>query len=376
MKKNGYSFLLFIVAVMCVFSCAAAADEPVGVSLFYRSENENLVGATFDLYRIAQKDPEGQWQLCAPFDSYPVQPNENWERLASTLEGYVLRDHPAPSHSGSTNANGFLRLPQQTGDMKYGLYLLVGHPHTQNNKRYTAQPVMLELPYLSTDGSTWRYDVLVNLKSEADETPDDPQTVTRKVLKVWNDQGQEQNRPAEITVDLLKNGAVAETVVLNAQNHWRWTWLNLDARARWHVVERNPQGYSVQVVQEGITFVITNTFEQPEPTPTPTATPVPSPTGSITPTPSPSAGVTPTPSPSAGVTPTPSPTTGVTSTPSPTAGVTPTPAPYVTPTPRPSQPTLPQTGQLWWPVPALVCAGLLFMILGLLRRRSDAYEED
>ena len=31
---------------------------------------------------------------------------------------------------------------------------------------------------------------------------------------------------------------------------------------------------------------------------------------------------------------------------------------------------LPQTGQLWWPVPVLVCAGLGFIAVGLLRRRE------
>lgn len=31
---------------------------------------------------------------------------------------------------------------------------------------------------------------------------------------------------------------------------------------------------------------------------------------------------------------------------------------------------LPQTGQLWWPVPVLVCAGLGFIVVGLLRRRE------
>ena len=31
---------------------------------------------------------------------------------------------------------------------------------------------------------------------------------------------------------------------------------------------------------------------------------------------------------------------------------------------------LPQTGQLWWPVPALLCAGLALTAAGLLRRRN------
>lgn len=44
---------------------------------------------------------------------------------------------------------------------------------------------------------------------------------------------------------------------------------------------------------------------------------------------------------------------------------------------RPDHPKggrLPQTGQLWWPVPVLLLAGLVLVIVGLVRRREDNYE--
>lgn len=68
----------------------------------------------------------------------------------------------------------------------------------------------------------------------------------------------------------------------------------------------------------------------------------------------------------------------IVTTPTPSITVTPTPS-TVTPstaTPRPStarptpKPTLPQTGQLWWPVPVLAIAGAAFVLFGWLRRRS------
>ena len=41
---------------------------------------------------------------------------------------------------------------------------------------------------------------------------------------------------------------------------------------------------------------------------------------------------------------------------------------------RPKGSKLPQTGQLWWPVPVLLLAGLVLVIVGLLRRKEDNYE--
>ena len=41
--------------------------------------------------------------------------------------------------------------------------------------------------------------------------------------------------------------------------------------------------------------------------------------------------------------------------------------------PRATWPLLPQTGQLWWPVPLLAVAGMALVMLGLIvnRRNSD-----
>ena len=36
----------------------------------------------------------------------------------------------------------------------------------------------------------------------------------------------------------------------------------------------------------------------------------------------------------------------------------------------PDKPKLPQTGQLWWPVPLLIAAGIAFILTGALRRRA------
>lgn len=49
----------------------------------------------------------------------------------------------------------------------------------------------------------------------------------------------------------------------------------------------------------------------------------------------------------------------------------PTPSPNPTPTPTPGK-KLPQTGQLWWPVPVLAFVGLVSFAIGWLRKKHDA----
>lgn len=50
-------------------------------------------------------------------------------------------------------------------------------------------------------------------------------------------------------------------------------------------------------------------------------------------------------------------------------------SPPTKPTPSSGGGKLPQTGQLWWPVPVLTCGGLGCIVVGLLRRRRDGDED-
>ena len=126
----------------------------------------------------------------------------------------------------------------------------------------------------------------------------------------------------EVTVQLLRDGAVYDTVTLSAGNGWSHTWSGLDDSCTWTVVEKECEGYTVRVEREGITFVMTNTYAAEIP-----------------------------------------------DDPTPEAPLPPDPA-----KPTPGGPTLPQTGQVWWPVPFLLMTGLLLLAVGLFRRRTTGDE--
>ena len=311
-----------LAAFLLLAGCALAAESidasrDVSLTVQFQNNGAALSGAQFKLYRIASVDNTGKAALVSPFDRYNVRINVQSESdmagVASTLEGYVLRDQLAPSYAGSTDSAGTVAFPA-SGKMQQGLYLVLGERYIAEGIGYTIQPSVVQLPAWNAADERWNYDVTINAKHEA---APDTSVVTRKVLKVWKNTEGVGDIPKEVVVHLLQDGEVYDTVQLNAENLWRHTWEELDANRHWTVVEEEMDDYDVLVTREGITFVVTNTYDPEEPVPTPTPRPTPPPDN------------------------------------------------------PPDDPKLPQTGQLWWPVPMLVSLGLLLIVIGLLRRRGS-----
>lgn len=93
--------------------------------------------------------------------------------------------------------------------------------------------MLISLPSL-TEKDEWLYDVEVSCKFDSETIP---AFVERKVQKVWKDDGKEDKRPKQISVQLLENGTIVDTVVLSKENNWEYTWENLDGGSRWQVTE-------------------------------------------------------------------------------------------------------------------------------------------
>lgn len=327
MRKYMISILLSVLAVLFLPIRVLAAGSidltrDVGLTISYQDGNMSLAGAQFDIYLVATVDEFSELTPTEPFSQFNVNirgPNDDaWRTLASTLEGFVLRDNIIPTDSGETDQHGQISFPNQAEYLKHGLYLILGHRHSQDGHLYEAAPFMALLPTQDKETNTWVYDVTAMPKYDSSPEPDTPDdTITRKVLKVWADEGHASQRPSDVTIQLLRDSEVYDTVTLNSANNWRYTWTELDGRYQWTVVEKELENYTVSVTREGVTFVITNTYSEEIPD-------------------------------------------------------EPTQPPNKPETP--DKPTLPQTGQIWWPVPVLAAGGLLLIVLGLLRRRGAGYE--
>ena len=134
-----------------------------------------------------------------------------------------------------------------------------------------------------------------------------------RVLKLWVD-NHAQDRPASVKVSLYRNNAQYATVELNKNNNWQHSWTETDPTAVWAVIEEVPEEYTAFYQREGNTFTITNTRQGTGPEPT-----IPEPT-------------------------------------------------------TPEKSKLPQTGQLWWPVPVMGFAGIVLLLLGWIRRKESEDE--
>ena len=201
---------------------------------------------------------EEEYALTDDFAQYPVSledlDSSGLRSLAQTLDAYVARDTLTPLLSQETGEDGRVSFD----GLSPGLYLVLGESYTQDNTVYTPSPMLFYLPGQGEDGS-WEYEVTASCKFDQEEITDT--TVSRKVQKVWKDNGNQSKRPEMVFVQLLENGAVVDTVALSEENNWEYTWEGLDASSRWQVAETNvPDGYTVTVTLEGTLFVVTNTY--------------------------------------------------------------------------------------------------------------------
>lgn len=341
MKKRIAALL--ICALLCLLPVRAAEpvalDRAASLTVSYHDGAFPLSGAQFSAYHVAAFEEDGTLTPTADFAAVLDEVDSESAALAATLQSHVLRNSRSikPAASGKTDARGELTF----ADLTPGLYLITGRRLHTAGSFYDVSPFLVQLPMANDDG-TWSYDVTVDPKNATQPTPSEGSTVTRKVLKIWDDAGYEEKRPPQITVQLLReDGTVYDTVTLSEENNWRYTWENLDAQQRWFVAEQTPSGYRMEQTQEGVTFVITNHYapDNPDNPDTPDNPDNPdTPDNPDNPD-------------------------------SPDTPDTPD-SPDNPDSPGTSDtPILPQTGQLWWPVPLLLAAGLALVSFGLARRR-------
>lgn len=166
------------------------------------------------------------------------------QRLAAYAESRDLQKAAV-----KTTADGLVKF----NDLSLGAYLIMAEGGEDGDVECT--PLVAFVPYSTSD--RWIYDVSTAPKADIVHTG----SIT--VKKVWNDDG--KDRPESVTVQLLKGGAVRETVSLNQQNNWSCQWQDLPKSDAWSVKEIDiPEGYTATYKSDGSIYTITNSAKLPQ----------------------------------------------------------------------------------------------------------------
>ena len=324
MKKTA-AFLL-VLAMMLSLCVAAAAQSivpelPCDLHLSYRDDTEAVIpDLAVSLYRAAQFDSDGEAELTPEFSGYGLDVQELSDNpdAALRLAEYVQRDALTPTYTDRTDADGKLDFE----GISTGIYLVVSDSISDGRTVLKTQPLLLSLPMIDDRSGVYAYDVTATPKPERTRVERD-----MHVVVIWRDKGF-SGRPEKVTVELYRDGELFDTQQVGADTGWRYTWSYVDDTAltrgseytdadnytdatgepKDHLLSGEHSWYVVERGADGYTV---------------------------------------------------------------TYAVRPSYNTFVIINTRtvPQIPDLPQTGQLWWPVPILASAGVVLFFCG--RRRTE-----
>lgn len=337
--------LLLSVSSAAGFTARAASNNAAGdktsLSVYFGTGHTGFPNTKFKIYRVGELQSGTNFELTGDFAAYPVSlsglDSAGWRAAAQTLATYAVRDMLTPLAQNKTGKDGRVLF----SGLSKGLYLVSGSRYQKGNNTYIPEPFLINLPMVDEETGTYLDTVSVDCKYEMRHEPGGGggdggggggHETSRRVLKIWHDAGFEAERPKKISVQLLRDGEVYDTVQLSAANDWRYSWSGLDTAYQWQVAEKDtPAGYTVLVDLQGITFTVNNT-KTPEPE-------QPKNPNEQNP---------------------------------PTESESEPPVKVATPSvPQGTKPRLPQTGMLWWPVPFLAIGGMVLFLIGWEKQRHE-----
>ena len=227
------------------------------LEITYAKENDTFENLDIRIYRVAKANVDGTFDLIDPYADFPVNihgvtSQKEWKDIATTLNSYILSEQVYTYQRGVTDTNGKIRFHE----LETGLYLVSGVIAKNEDKTYIFESFMVYLPSFTKDGS-FHYNVIS--KPKCSEYLMDNEPIDYKVVKLWKDSANPQNRPNAVNVEIFKDGNPYHTVVLDKNNNWSYTWTAMNKNEQWTVVEKDvPKEYKVTISNNNTTFIITN----------------------------------------------------------------------------------------------------------------------
>ena len=252
MSRKIIIFCLTIFLVLtCSYTVFAEEYNPdltgsISVTLTDKKQNEAIVGAELSVYYVATVllDDDGNLMYDYTDDFKQFDTAIDDTELATKLDAFVSQ-HNVPSTKITTNIDG----TALCNGLPLGLYFIKQTGAVEGFAPCT--PFLVTVPN-EKDGE-YLYDVNASPKTEV------ARLVSITIKKVWNTDKSTEAADS-VTVQLLRNGNVVKTAILNMQNNWQITYADMPESDTYSIKEVNiPKGFTATYKQEDYVFTVTNT---------------------------------------------------------------------------------------------------------------------
>jgi len=255
MIKRVVSLLCAFILSLGMTQAALAVDpaHPCSLTLSYTRNGAAFSGLEIEIYRVAELHANGKYALVSPYSQAPIKihgitSQQEWQETAQTIKNYVAANQIPATCTQTTDSTGQAVFE----DLQTGLYLVQGTTARDAEGTVVFHDFMVYLPTPTQNG--YEYDVSAVPKYTQYTEPE-----RYTVVKLWKDAGASAQRPESVSVDILKDGAVQESVLLSRDNNWSYSWDVSAPGGVWSVMETNvPDGYRVSIAESGSSFIITN----------------------------------------------------------------------------------------------------------------------
>ena len=247
--------IIFCLTILLISTCSYTvfAEEynpnltgSISVTLTDKKQSEAIVGAELSLYYVATviMDENGNLIYDYTNDFKQLDCAIDDTELATKLDAFVSQ-HNVPSTKITTNIDG----TALCNGLPLGLYFIKQTGAVEGFAPCT--PFLVTVPN-EKDGE-YLYDVNASPKTEV------ARLVSITIKKVWNTDKSTEAADS-VTVQLLRNGNVVKTAILNMQNNWQITYADMPESDTYSIKEVNiPKGFTATYKQEDYVFTVTNT---------------------------------------------------------------------------------------------------------------------
>lgn len=358
----AFAVMLFSMAGMLLHADAAGTKGTL--TLWCVKDDDVVSDMHWQIYRVGYRVDndyvfEGDFENCRPTLGDEEKPMLEWDSdtvaaAAETLKVYSIAENMTPIDSGYTKQNGSITF----SGLENGLYLVWGDILKKGNTTYVPSAVFFEMRGEEAAVLNAYPKIVMRTKST---------TITEySVRKVWeNDEFQPWDRSVRIIAELYRDNEPYKEITLDESNDWTFSWADKGDHS-WFVYEKViPEKYTVAYKNNETQYLIINTYKDRTEESSGDTTTTTRPTsdydydeGSMSNRSS------------SGNDTSVYNTTGQQSTHTVTAtgintAVTTSDSDFMT------DGKLPQTGQLWWPVPVFGCGGIVLIGIGKHLAKKD-----